>query len=170
MDIPAVASQMAAQARIIESLCRGIPSSQARWKPDETDWSMLEVAGHMLDEEQYDFRTRLDCILNHPGQPWPPIDPGGWVAGHAYNEQDLQETVRKFIEARQRSIAWLDTLGSPDLGSSGTAPWGGQVEAGDMLAAWISHDLLHMRQLVELRHAYSVELLKPYNGAYAGDW
>ncbi len=48
-------------------------------------------------------------------------------------------------------------------------PWG-SIRAGDMLAAWVAHDLLHTRQLVELRWAYTTSAVLPFRVNYAGDW
>jgi hypothetical protein len=44
------------------------------------------------------------------------------------------------------------------------------MSAGDLLASWVAHDVLHMRQLVELQRAYVVHLAEPYNTEYAGPW
>jgi hypothetical protein len=49
------------------------------------------------------------------------------------------------------------------------APFG-QISAGDMFASWVAHDLLHIRQLVELHWAYTTRQLQPYNVEYAGGW
>jgi hypothetical protein len=39
-----------------------------------------------------------------------------------------------------------------------------------MLVSWVTHDILHMRQLVELRYARALTLSAPYDDAYAGGW
>jgi hypothetical protein len=39
-----------------------------------------------------------------------------------------------------------------------------------MFAAWVAHDLLHVRQLVELHYAYTVERNQPFLVDYAGGW
>jgi len=44
------------------------------------------------------------------------------------------------------------------------------MKAGDMLASWVAHDGLHIRQLVELRRARTETLANPYFIGYAGDW
>ncbi len=44
------------------------------------------------------------------------------------------------------------------------------MTAGDLLAAWVAHDVLHLRQLVELRYAYLVEEAQPNSVGYAGEW
>ena len=44
------------------------------------------------------------------------------------------------------------------------------MTSGDMFTSWVAHDTLHMRQLVELRHALIVSLSEPHSTDYAGDW
>jgi len=38
------------------------------------------------------------------------------------------------------------------------------------MAAWVAHDLLHLRQLVELHYAWTVAKAAPYSLQYAGEW
>jgi len=161
---------MELNARRIAALAEGVSAEQARWKPGPESWSILEVLGHLYDEEHLDFRVRLDLLLHQPGTDWPPIDPPGWVIAHAYNQQDAAETLRGFLSEREASLAWLRGLIDPDLQRGETAPWGGLMRAGDMLASWAAHDLLHLRQLVELQRAYVGALSEPYRTEYAGEW
>ena len=115
------------------------------------------------------MRIRLDIILHTPEQPWPPINPTGWVTERAYNQRDLAQSLQSFLEERQKSLAWLKGLEKPDWQSSVTAPFG-KVSAGDMFAAWVAHDLLHLRQLVELHWAFMLREVAPYKVDYAGEW
>jgi hypothetical protein len=39
-----------------------------------------------------------------------------------------------------------------------------------MFAAWVAHDLLHIRQLVELHYGWTTQQLQPYDAGYAGEW
>lgn len=162
-------NQLSANAAKIEALVQDIPTGQARWKPDPQSWSVLEVINHLYDEELEDFPQRLKHILNQTAADWPPIDPQGWVAERAYNERELTPSLANFLEARQKSIIWLKTLETPDWQLSYEAPWG-PITAGDMFAAWVAHDLLHLRQLVELLWAYNSKEVVPYTIRYAGDW
>ncbi len=163
-------AQLATQAQSIRQLCAGVGQEQARWRPAGDAWSLLEVINHLADEERADFRTRLDCILHRPDAPWPPIDPGAWVQERDYNGRDLDESLARFSAARAESLDWLRSLPAPDLSTSAVAPWGGRIQAGDMLAAWVAHDLLHLRQLTELHYAWTQRQLRPWSLAYAGDW
>jgi hypothetical protein len=123
----------------------------------------------LLDEEREDFRPRLDLILHHPGELWPPIDPGGWVTSRYYNTRDLGETAVALAAERAASVAWLRGLEAPHWAAAQEMPWG-TIRAGDLLASWVAHDLLHMRQLVELFYAYAIAQQAPYSVRYAGEW
>jgi hypothetical protein len=169
MNLDRFVSQMADQARTIQSLVTGISSEQARWKPAPDSWSLLEVINHLADEEEGDFRPRLDITLHRPDQPWTPIDPGGWVTERRYNERELDGSLDRFLRLRQDSVRWLRGLASPNWAASYEAPWG-PIRAGDLFAAWVAHDLLHTRQLVELHWAYTLQQVSPYRVRYAGDW
>lgn len=169
MDKDDFINQLSNHAETIRSLTQGISAEQAHWKPEPESWSILEVINHLYDEERQDFRVRVNIILHHPDQAWPPIDPQGWVVEHAYNQRDLAQSVENFLEERQKSIAWLKGLENPDWQTSVKVPFG-QFSAGDIFSAWVAHDLLHLRQLVELHWFNLVQAAQPYRVNYAGEW
>lgn len=169
MNLDYCIKQLADDAQRVRALVEGVGEEQARWKPDPESWSILEVTCHLLDEERYDFRVRLDITLHKPDEDWPGIDPGGWVTARKYNEQDLAASLQNYLEEREASLSWLRSLESPDWEATYQAPWA-PIRAGDLLASWVAHDLLHMRQLVELHWYYKEEQVKPYSTRYAGDW
>ena len=169
MELEVLTNQMAKHAASIQSLTAGISAEQARWKPDPKAWSILEVINLLYDEERADFRVRVDMTLHQPAEPWPPINPEGWVTEHGYNQRDLAQSVEDFLAERRKSLAWLGDLEAPDWEASVTVPFG-RFSAGDILAAWMAHDLLHLRQLVELHWAYTLQAAQPYHVNYAGEW
>ena len=153
----------------IQALMEGVSAAQACWKPRPEDWSILEVVNHLYEEEIFDFRAHLDVTLFRPEVEWPYIDPQGWVVAHGYARRDLGRSLQNFLDERQASLQWLNGLSSPDWNSSYAAPWG-RMSAGELLSAWAAHDLLHLRQLVELQYAFVLDQAAPYSVAYAGDW
>ena len=169
MDHAYLIRQLSQNERRIEALVRDIPLEEARWKPSPDSWSILEVANHLLDEEREDFRVRLDIILHHPDRQAPPVNPEGWVVERQYNQRELAESLQGFLDERQKSLEWLGSLSSPDWEKVYNAPFG-EIKAGDMLAAWVTHDQLHMRQIVEIQRAYVEEKSRPYSLEYAGHW
>ena len=169
MNFTFLINQLIENANRIESIVEGVSQEDASWKPDPDSWSILEVVNHLYDEEREDFRVRLDIILHDPDKPWPPIDPQGWVTERDYNSRDIGPSLAAFRLERAASLEWLYGLNNPDWDSEAEAPWG-VMRAGDMFVAWVTHDQLHMRQLVELHRALTEREAKPYQLRYAGEW
>ncbi|CAN5468563.1 DinB family protein [soil metagenome] len=164
-----MAQQLARNAEIIRNMVTGVTDEQARWQPTPQDWSILEVVNHLYDEEREDFRTRIDFTLHRPGEDPPGIDPVGWVTERAYNQRNLAESIQNFLRERQQSVTWLTGLSEPDWAKSyKRADFA--IRAGDLLAAWLAHDFLHLRQFTELHYAWVKQSTAPFSVAYAGDW
>lgn len=157
--------------RVFEGLLSGVSGEQARWRPAPDKWTMLEVLGHLYDEEREDFRQYLDLLLHRPDAEWPKIDPQGWVTARAYNERDPGESLQSFLRERENSLSWLRGLAPrPQDWQNNRERPSGTVSAGDMLASWLAHDFLHVKQLARLHYDYTAEVSKPRGIAYAGDW
>lgn len=163
-------ARLSKNVETIHSLARRVADEQARWKPAPEEWSLLEVINHLYDEEREDFRTRLDLLLHHPDRPWPGIDPQGWAVERRYNDRELKKSLNSFIQERQCSISWLEGLSLPDWEACYEHPTAGKISAGNLLACWLAHDFLHIRQLTELHWKYLSFLAKPYTLDYAGPW
>jgi hypothetical protein len=169
MDVVYLKRQLAINRDRIAALARGVPEDQARWKPGPESWSILEVIAHLADEEEYDFPLRLKIILEGGEKTWPEIDPEGWVAERKYNKGDLYDSLNRYVNLRNDWLVWLDMLENPDWDKPYEASFG-TVTAGDMFVSWVTHDLLHLRQLVNLLRFYLEEQAKPYQMDYAGKW
>jgi hypothetical protein len=169
MRLEVLRRELAQGAETIQGLVAGVSPAEARVRPTPDAWSILEVVAHLLDEEREDFRPRLDHVLHRPQETWASIDPAGWVTARGYNDRELAATLSAFLTERERSLAWLAGLGAPDWSRVYQASFG-PITAGDLAASWAAHDLLHSRQLLELRHARLLALAAPHRTQYAGDW
>lgn len=163
-------TQLTANAARIAGLFNSVEDAQAGWRPAPEAWSMVEVLCHLHDEEREDFHARLDILLHHPEQPFAPTDPEGWVTERDYQARDFRVVLAEFMDERARSVAWLERLAAPDWEQGAPHPQGFTLRAGDMLASWVAHDFLHMRQLVELHYLYHLAQVQPFGVDYAGDW
>jgi hypothetical protein len=169
LDLNFYYQQLEATGGAIRSLANGLNQEQVRWRPDSESWSLLEVINHLYDEECEDFRAHLYGVLQNPPLPWSQIAPQQWVKERRYNDRELRLSLDNFLRERSTSLAWLLSLKSPNWQAAYEMPWG-KLTAGDLLASWAAHDLLHLRQLVELRYACLTQAAEPYNLKYAGDW
>jgi hypothetical protein len=170
MNLDYCHSQLLANAKAIQQMVETCSAEQAQWKPSPADWSILEVINHLVDEEREDFPFRLRHLLAGSSQPWPAIRPAEWVTERAYNQRDLGESIQNFMAERQRSLEWLPTLAQADGSIRYPHPPLHWLSVGDLLASWVAHDLLHLRQLVELKYAHTQTQVTPYTAIYAGDW
>lgn len=170
MNLEYAKNQLIHSARTIQSIVFGLGKEQAHWKPTPEEWSIAEVMAHLYDEERDDFRARIKLIFADPAQDWPGIDPEGWAREREYNKRPLADSLNDFLEERQASIDWLNSLDNPNWDLAGTHPLGFSMAAGHLLAAWVAHDFLHIRQINELHYKWAVKQAEPYTVIYAGEW
>jgi hypothetical protein len=177
MEFRTLCHELVNSTEMISALLADITQDEAQIKPKAQSWSILEVVCHLYDEEREDFREHLDFIvstslnagLHRQNEEWHQIDPQGWVTDRKYNEQNFAEMQEKFLAERRKSLDWLQELSTSNWEMTYTSNYG-SVSAGEMLACWIAHDNLHIRQLVELRRSRVERITKPYDIQYAGDW
>ena len=169
MEFKTLYQELVNSTEMIRALLVGIDQDEARIKPNAESWSILEVICHLYDEEREDFREHLDFILHRQTEEWHRIDPVAWVTERKYNEENFTEMQAKFFVERRKSLDWLQELSAANWGITYTSQFG-SMKAGDMLASWIAHDNLHIRQLTELKRNKIERITKPYDIQYAGDW
>src|SRR5579883_1488653 len=155
------ASLLQTTSDAILTLLNDLSDTQMRRKPDAASWSPLEVLCHLIDEEREDFRQRIDYTLHRPTEFAPPIAPGQWVTERAYNSRNVAEMQAQFRAERQQSLEWLRNLPSPNWEQPVNHPRAQELRAGELLASWVAHDLLHLRQLIELRYALACDESNP---------
>ena len=169
MNHDVIIERLSHNTSIVNSIVQNVTAEQTRWKPSQKEWSILEIINHMIDEEKDDFRTRLRLSLENPDATWPPIDPEGWAAERNYNERDFKESLSNWLAERDQSISWLKNLDHPDWKSTALHPKMGPMSAELVLANWLAHDLLHIRQMIAVLWANLSFEVDPISLEYAGN-
>jgi hypothetical protein len=170
INIEEIIRQLTGNAQAMRALVGTTSDEQAQWKPNPDTWSMKQVMEHVYNEERIDFRKILKRMLNAPPQP-----PGESQHEEYVPVEDYRRALADFLMEREASIKWLRTLESPDWDVTSQWPVGptGEVivfRAGDVLLSWVEHDVLHLRQMIELLHAWNEKQAPPYSLMYAGGW
>lgn len=142
----------------------------ARWRPDPSSWSILEIVCHLVDEELEDFRARVFSTLEDPSRAWTPIDPQGWATQRDYQSRDLDQSLGSFRDRRSESIRLLRALESPDWSRAYRHPEFGELSAAYMLSCWAAHDALHLRQLSRRLYQLAQRDGSDEQLLYAGSW
>ena len=146
-----------------------LPEAEMRWRPPDGGWSILEIVTHITDEETEDFGRRLELMLRDPAEPWPPIDTEAAAVERRYNDGDLAAVIARFVSDRRDSVTRLRGLDNPDWSITVHHKLG-DVRAGDLLASWVAHDALHLRQIAKRMFQLTQRDSGEYSTAYAGSW
>lgn len=170
MDFQKLINSLERFVDILPAMVGGVSATDARWKPESGGWSILEVVCHLADEEVEDFGRRLKLCLDDPKAPWPPIEPENVAVERKYNEQDLPETLQRFLISRRESVSWLRSLETPDWSNTYQHPDCGPLRAGDIMLSWAAHDQLHIRQIAKRMFEMNLRDGAGYSSEYAGEW
>ena len=153
---------------VLPALLAATDDSDASWRPADGGWSILDVVGHLADEEVVDFRPRLASLLRDAAEPWASIDPPRRVEEARASLGNLADECERFVAARRESITWLCELDGPDWGATYAHPQLGPIRAGDLLLSWAAHDVLHARQLLRRQYELLNGIAPEFSPAYAG--
>ena len=170
MNYDHIFEKLESNASTFKSLLEGISEEQAQWKPSPEKWSLLEIVNHLYDEEREDFRQRIKNIFEDPKKEWAPIAPAEWVTEREYSKRDMKASLNNFLDERKKSIEWLKSLNSPNWKASHTHPKLGEMSAEKLLANWLAHDYLHIRQISFLQWSYLSYIAPSIKLDYAGNW
>ncbi|MBN4070756.1 DinB family protein [Olleya sp. AH-315-F22] len=161
--------QLQQNKNVFLDLLKDVNKDMYLWKQTPEKWCLLEILCHLYDEESEDFRFRTQWVLDKPKQIPPQFNPVAWVTERNYIGQDYNQALNKFIEEREQSIIWLQSLGNPKWENYYEHPKKGELTAKFFLTNWLAHDYLHIRQITKLKFDY----LEHQSGEmidYAGIW
>jgi len=169
IDINDIVRQMSGNAEAIRALMQTVSDEQAQWTPGPDTWSMKQVMEHVYNEERIDFRKILKRMFKDS------LAAGGAQHLDYIPVESCRQALDGFLLEREASIKWLKALQPSDWNISEQWPFGptGEVmifSAGDVLLSWLEHDILHLRQMIELLHAWHSRQAPPYSLQYAGGW
>ncbi|MBA3871078.1 MAG: DinB family protein [Anaerolineae bacterium] len=170
MNLEYCLAQLTSNAAAIEQMVAGLDSESAHWKPSVEDWSVVEVMCHLADEEREDFRSRFQFLMSGASGDPPPNDSEKNVTERRCNERDLASSLADYLNERKQSLDYLRRLTNIPFDKKTIWSWGRTISVGDMLVSWVAHDVLHLRQLTELKWGYQMQQFAPYDPGYAGDW
>jgi hypothetical protein len=158
----------------LRAACSIVSDADARWNPPGNEWSVAQIALHMLLEERQDFRPRVLSTLRDPEAPWAPIDPEGAVAEHrgewGTDGLALSSILDDFTRERADSIQQLRAIEpTADWSCTHRHPKLGPFSAGQLLACWAAHDALHLRQIAKRLHELTARDAPGLELDYAGD-
>jgi hypothetical protein len=170
MNLQFFIARLSANAQVLESLCRETTGEQALWKQSPEKWSIQQVVCHLRQTEEKDFRPRLEKTLRDANEDWKPLVATEMRLEETGGENNLTEYLQNFLAEREKSISRLKTIESPAWENAHRHNEQLTLAAGDLLASWLAHDYLHIKQIIRLQYDYVNLISEPFKTDYAGKW
>ena len=148
---------------VLSGLMNGMPQAWLECREGPKTFSPIDVLGHLIYGEQVDWIPRARIILEQgESRPFDPFDRVGFedlIAG-----KSLEELLSLFTTLRNQSLKDLSALKLQPamLARKGTHPALGQVTLGQLLAAWVVHDLGHLAQIERVMARQYREAVGPW--------
>jgi uncharacterized damage-inducible protein DinB len=149
-----ILSKLQETPKVLSALLRGVPDEALRRKPAPEKWSIIEIACHLRDVEEF-FVERYGKIANHDRPQLRMIIQDELAANLRYNEDDPSLVLKEFQNLRAESVAILGALGYQSWQRVGVHP-----KRGDVSIAWtaehqVEHDANHLGQIRALREQFA---------------
>ncbi len=125
-------------------------------------WSPYQVVGHLTHIEEHDWIDRTRVILEHGTERvFEPVDR---EAGFArFKDWDLTDLLDRFAAIRASNLETLGALvDAGTLARRGVHPTFGEVTVGQLLSAWVVHDLNHLGQIMKTMAKQYTQAVGPW--------
>jgi len=137
---------LAATAKKLERLIKGVSTSKLRKRPAADKWSASDIVAHLGDAEiVIGFRMRL--ILGAPGTPIAAYDQNSWVTSGHYEKRDPRKSVEQFSAVREANLALLKSLTPAQWKQYGMHSERGQETIEQIVRMTAGHDINHLQQI-----------------------
>src|SRR5437773_2763853 len=167
MLLASARTELARLPRILDGLLGDLDAATWRGRPAPAEWSPLEIVCHLRDEEAEDFGARLRVVVEG-GTRFAAIDPELWVEQRAYRDTDPRAALATLAERRAANLAFLDGVPPDRLRHAVTHARLGALSGLELLAAWVTHDRLHLAQLAATLARLGARRWAALRAEYAG--
>ena len=134
-------------------LTTGLPDSALDHRSQPDDWTIREILAHLVDDEMFVMRTRLERIVKEDHPALAPHDEKHWYATRNTSRDQLAELLADFATQRAASLSIITFLTDDDWTRQGFQPEYGHFSAEEWLGHWAAHDLTHIEQIQRMRTA-----------------
>ncbi len=135
-------------------LTEGRSDEALDFRPDAAAWSIREILAHLVDDEIYVMRTRMERIIKEDMPLLAPHDEKRWYATRNKTRDQLAELLSDFAVQRTASLAMLRMLREEDWQRQGRQPEYGDFTAEVWLGHWLAHDTTHIEQISNTLEVY----------------
>jgi uncharacterized damage-inducible protein DinB len=150
MDIPDATAVLVRTPETLRTLLAGLPEEWLHRTDGPATWSAYDIVGHVLHADSTNWLPRIRMIVNHgTSRQFEPFDRQAMLR---WQREPGDARLDRFRTVRAASLAELGSLQltAADLDRRGAHPEFGTVTLGQVMAAWVAHDLTHLAQVGEV--------------------
>ncbi|MBB5867031.1 hypothetical protein F4553_000410 [Allocatelliglobosispora scoriae] len=150
MDLSEATLTLSKTPAVVAALLTDLPPAWVHRDDGPGTWSAYDIVGHLLHGDATNWVPRAHLIRTHGTErAFEPFDREAMLR-HA--PEPVADLVDQLHTARRTSLTELASwhLTPADLDRRGTHPELGDVTLGQLLAAWVAHDLTHLAQIAEV--------------------
>ena len=145
-------ASLRATAAVLPGLLDDLDDKTWRKRPQENEWSLVEVLCHLRDVEAEVNLKRLNMLLHGDNPFMPAADPDPWAKERQYLRQDGMQACQEFCENRKRLLDLVETLHEAGWQRSARHAIFGPTTLQEIVSIMAGHDRLHVRQIFQTLH------------------
>ncbi len=131
---------------MLRTLVCPLSDAQIRRKPAPTEWSIVEIVGHLIDTEQLlRYRIIRMTTLEHPAII--PYDQDAAVIRNGYQRADLHALLRTLATERETTLQTFKGFSATQLARTGWHLEYGLWVVADVVTYLAKHDSMHDQQI-----------------------
>jgi hypothetical protein len=148
---------------VLFSLLKGLEDQWILNNEGPETFSPFDVIGHLIHGEKTDWSIRIKMILEKgTSSSFVPYDR---FAMYSESEgKTLDQLLKSFEGLRKKNMEWMRSLNlsEQDLSKKGIHPHFGEVTLGQLISAWVVHDLTHIAQISRVMAKQYKEEIGPW--------
>jgi hypothetical protein len=141
--------------RALVRLTAGLTEAALNYHTGPDEWSIREILAHLVDDEIYVMRTRMERIIKEDEPHLAPHDEKRWYATRNTTRDELEQLLADFELQRAASLGMIGMLRESDWARTGFQPEYGSFTAEVWLDHWVAHDTTHLRQIEAIAEQYN---------------
>jgi hypothetical protein len=134
---------------VLERLTAHLTDAELDFHPGAEEWSTREILAHLVDDEAFIMRTRLERIVKEEHPSLASHDEKHWYQHRNTSRDQVSELLHDFTVQRAASVNILGMLREDDWRRTAYHPEYEGLTAESWLDHWAEHDLIHIRQIEE---------------------
>lgn len=144
-----IAASIESLPSLLGELLAPIDTAVLTTPPEQGEWSVHQVVGHLITCDGPAFRDRIAGIVAGRAE-IAPFDPGPPVESRDFDSEPLNGLLAELTAERRVSAEYLRTLTTDDLAATSAYGPHGSLAARDFVHEWPFHDHDHLQQILEI--------------------